>query len=68
MSKCEYPKIGQIVSKHKQGLCKICGGNKSDSYVNVQVNWFRGDDEVFNIHKKCVDKIGYKNLLQELIK
>lgn len=68
MGKNEYPKLGQIVSKHKQGICKICGENKSDQHVYVQINWFRGDDEVFNVHKKCGVKIGVKNLLQELIK
>lgn len=49
----------QIIKKQKpKGLCKICGENKSDSRIDVQVNNFRGDDDVFNIHNKCFKEIG----------
>ena len=44
----KYPKIGSIMRKEK-GICKIC--KKPAKYrVDIQVDIFRGDDEV---EKRC---------------
>ena len=39
-----------------QGLCIVCGEPKSDARMEVQVNIFRGDDDVYKIHWKCRHK------------
>jgi hypothetical protein len=44
---------------YPKGLCKICGKNKSDSRIDVQVTSFRGDDEVYNVHKSCLHDVGW---------
>ena len=36
-----------------QGLCIICGEPKADARMEVQINNFRGDDDVYKIHWKC---------------
>ena len=44
----EYPRIGSIM-RREQGICKIC--KKPAKYrVSIEVNYFRGDDEV---SKRC---------------
>ncbi len=49
-----------------KGLCKICGQNKSDSQAEVQTNWFRGDDLVYNVHKDCFNEIGRDGFLNKI--
>lgn len=47
-----YPCLGNSTKyKTPRGLCVIC---KAPAYcrVDIQTNWFRGDDEVF---RTCVD-------------
>lgn len=54
MSKLKLPKLGGIRRNPKGGgMCIVCGQNKAESWVDVQVTWFRGDDDVYHIHKDC---------------
>ena len=39
-----------------QGLCWICGEPKADAKMEIQINNFRGDDDVYKIHWKCRHK------------
>jgi len=66
-----YPKIGGVLKKQRpKGICKICGMNLSDSELHIQVNVFRGDDEVFNIHGECFNSLDLREkarFLNELL-
>ena len=50
----KYPRIGDIRNVRPQGLCCICKQPKSDCRVDVQLNWFRGEDDVHKIHRECL--------------
>lgn len=64
----KYPKIGHEYHKGMpKGVCCICGENKSDMSVSVQINCLRGDDDVYNVHKKCLRDGGYKKILQKYV-
>lgn len=59
MKKSKYPRIGEKTKRYqKKGTCKICG-EPSQGRVDVQVNWFRGDDDVWKVCENCQKK--YKN-------
>lgn len=52
-----YPYISEklkLRGKQASGLCVFCGQPRSDMRLVVQVNWFRGDDEVFKVHGDCI--------------
>lgn len=44
----QYPKLGSSWKTDK-GICNICG-KKAEFKIEIQVNFFRGDDEV---EKRC---------------
>lgn len=50
MSKRKYPYFGnsQKLPRQKNKLCS-CHGNKATRRVDIQLNWFRGDDDVFYV-------------------
>ena len=65
----EYPRIGSIQKLYKpKGLCRICGQNKSDHKVDVEINIFRGDDEVYKVHRKCLMALPPKESSEILLK
>jgi hypothetical protein len=41
---------------NKKGKCFYCEAPKSDTIIEVYVNWFRGDDDIYYVHKQCIDK------------
>ena len=47
MSKREYPRIGAD-RPAKRGMCSCCS-QTAKRRVDIQVNWFRGDDEVLQL-------------------
>lgn len=57
MANKTYPRVGSK-QKAKGGQCKICGKQNADLRVDVQFNVFRGDDEVYKVHKSCIDELG----------
>lgn len=70
----KYPRIKQKTkinyNKRGKGICKICG-EPSRGRVDVQVNWFRGDDDVLKVCQNCqkiytnfglLVKLGYKEI------
>ncbi|RKZ99051.1 MAG: hypothetical protein DRQ46_00045 [Gammaproteobacteria bacterium] len=76
MGNRSYPVIGQMQPQRKSGRvyftkkrkCQLCGkiSEKGKSFIiDIQVNYFRGDDEVFLICSKCASKQKDK-LLSEL--
>lgn len=60
-SLAKYPRINHAPTRLKptsQALCWICG-KRAEFKVEIEVNWFRGDDEVVRAcaeHKSCVSK------------
>ena len=63
-----YPRIGEISTPYKpQGMCIFCGGNKANRRIEIQVNWFRGDDDVAKAHGRCIAQIPKIDLLDEII-
>ena len=66
MKASKYPRVGNIV-RSRRGLCKLCGQPKSDTAIVVQMDWFRGDDEVFPVHVACIQGKKVRELLQILI-
>lgn len=75
--KDKYPRIKQRQAfGAKRGTCKICG-QPSKGRVDVQVNIFRGDDDVHKVcyvcHKMYTNfgllvKLGYKERKKEAIR
>jgi hypothetical protein len=62
----KYPRFGQTYRVKPRGLCTICGGNKSDARVDVEVNQFRGDDVVYKVHQRCINGKNNRELLKLL--
>lgn len=61
-----YPRVGEIRDRKPQGLCKICKCNKSDKEVHVEVDYFRGNDEVYKVHSSCIKGHNSEGLLNLL--
>lgn len=66
MKQSRYPRVGEIV-RSRRGRCRLCNQPKSDTAIVVQVNWLRGDDEVFAVHAACIEGKKSHELLQILI-
>lgn len=65
MSRRTYPRIGEIKRYNGSRMCKACGIiTKPCKRVDIQVNWFRGDDEVFYVCDTCARR---EDLLTVLI-
>ncbi len=47
-----YPCIGNTYKVHRRN-CQICRQAKAVVRIDVEVNYFRGDDEVFRACEKC---------------
>lgn len=62
----KYPKIGEIHKVTPQGLCVLCGKAKADKRVEVEHDYFRGNDTVHKVHSKCAENAG-KRLLELLL-
>lgn len=44
-----------IVKLNKpKGLCIYCKKPLSTHSIVIKNNWFRGDDEVYKVHKRCM--------------
>jgi len=60
----DYPRIGSKQKHNLKNRCAVCGGLKPDLRIDVEVNNFRGDDDVYLIHTECFDdlkkKVGIK--------
>jgi hypothetical protein len=52
VSKRIYPYIGGV-RRAQGGTCDICRTEPVVAKVDVQTNWFRGDDEVFRVGERC---------------
>lgn len=66
MKQSKYPRIGEIV-KCVRGRCRLCDKPRSNKAVIVQVNCFRGDDEVLTVHADCIKDLKPQEVLQLLI-
>ena len=58
MSKKKYPLIGAVRPKKKNTCAKCKCGETAKFMTEIQVNYFRGDDDVLwscDLHKKDVD-------------
>lgn len=67
----QYPRFGQryrLSRNQSQGLCIVCNKPKADARVTIQVDWFRGNDEVFKVHWACIKDKKDSELLVELTK
>jgi len=64
-----YPYISET-RKMKQPAhrCALCGETQADTKATLQINWFRGDDEVFYIHQRCIDGKAWVDVAKELFK
>ena len=56
MSNEPYPHLG---SRHRttkwEGICVICGGNKSSCGFVVKYSLFRGDEKYYYAHYDCMN-------------
>lgn len=50
----KYPRIGEWFKCKPKGVCVVCGDIKADARATIQINNFRGDDEVFKVHAHCI--------------
>ena len=58
MTMCNYPKIGLVERRPKNTSARCRCGTIGKYQIHIQVNWFRGDDEVVwacEGHKKDVE-------------
>lgn len=54
MSRRRYPRLGYDGGNiPKDAPCKVCGGADKVRAQAVQVNWFRGDDDVHPVCREC---------------
>lgn len=72
MNNKKYPRIGQIIRRHPQGMCNICNavllnGRKPDTRIDIQIDAYRGNDLVFKAHRQCVDDLSNTKLLAALM-
>ena len=58
MKKC-YPCMGQIEHRRKNTQAKCQCGELGVARIHIQVNWFRGDDEVKWACQKHFHAIGF---------
>jgi hypothetical protein len=40
--------------KHKRHRCVVCGKRDVNWRIDIQTDWFRGNDDVVYAHKACV--------------
>lgn len=64
----EYPRIGSRSKKKPKGMCVICKEGKADARVDVEINMFRGDDDVYKVHSRCIKNVRGDKLLENLLK
>lgn len=56
MKQSKYPRIGSTSKlSHPRHVCQLCVQLKADLRVDVQLDPFRGNDEVFYVHQTCWD-------------
>lgn len=55
MARKQYPAIGyKSKGGGKKGAkCAICKNSPGISRIDIEVNWFRGDDDVFYVCLDC---------------
>jgi len=65
-----YPRIGQIITiankRQEQYRCEFCKLSGVNKWVEIQVNQFRGDDDIFFFHSKCLDGLKEIQILARL--
>jgi len=50
----KYPNVSNEYPKNKGGKCLVCKQEGADTKVVVQYSMFRGDDEVYIVHRNCI--------------
>ncbi len=60
----QYPTIGSKQPWRTGKKCAICGKAGTDQRIDIQVNWFRGDDEVIHVHADCAKGKNARTLLE----
>ena len=64
--KSKYPRIGsRTMHVRKNARCDICE-RRPAGHVDVQVNWFRGDDGVHPVCRECQRTFSNYGLLRRL--
>ena len=58
----KYPRVVDYRKKAVGGKCYVCGIDGADETAYVQINSFRGDDDVYILHSNCAGK-WHDNLL-----
>lgn len=54
--------------KNPGGKCALCGSEQADMRLDIQINEFRGDDDIVNVHQACVYRKNSKTIMAELKK
>ena len=62
----KYPRLGSWYVFRGERPCAICKQPGADAVMPVQVNWFRGDDDVHIVHKECIKGKKDEQILREL--
>lgn len=54
MTRRQYPRLGHDGGNiPRNAACKLCGATERVYPQAVQVNWFRGDDDVYPVCREC---------------
>ena len=61
----QYPRRGEGGCIKKGTPCNLCGGAEKVRPFVVQVNWFRGDDDVHPVCKEC-GQLGWREVMTRL--
>jgi hypothetical protein len=59
-----YPRYDS--SRISSGTCALCGLQKADTRIRVEVNVFSGDDEIYIVHERCIKEKSPEEVLQAL--
>lgn len=59
----QYPRIGSRNKLKGARQCRICGSPGADERIDIQVSWFRGEDEVLLVHSECANGLDANALL-----
>lgn len=67
MANKKYPRIGRISwIDYPKGRCLFCNGNEADTRIDVEFNCMRGDDDVYKVHRSCIENLTNDQILAKI--
>lgn len=62
----KYPKVGDNWREKPQGLCKLCDKPRAEWRIAIEVDIFRGNDEVIKVHRRCLKSLANHEFLKRV--